>query len=420
MTDNHISRPALRVSQPLGQFFVFTLDADTLNKITFSQPAEIRKRFEQEYAEKDRGYSFFGSQRLESKSRLKEIAKFIESTDATFPNSIILAANYDQEGVLIPNDSQECWKYSEANGHYNLEIPLNYRSASIIDGQHRLHAFDQLSDDSPRRNMELLCVVFLELPSPYHAYIFATINFNQKKVDRSLAYELFGFNPDLKTSQFWPPETLAVYLARVLNTDPKSPLRRCIGLAAEADELFKSEMEHDSDNEKTNVEVRVSMAAVVDGILSLICKKPKEDRYLMRSVENAEMGRSALLPIDDLPLRVFYLSNNDKAIYDILNNYWAAVQSTIWSKSQANSYLLKTVGIQAQFDVLKILLKKLPITLVNYSEKNLQEILSGATILAQTGTTYQASGIGRGKIKEDLLQAIAEKLEQAIQVNPQR
>ena len=79
---------------------------------------------------------------------------------------------------------------------------LTERSASIIDGQHRLHAFDKLPTDALERSMELLCVVFLELPTPYHAYVFATINFNQKRVDRSLAYELFGFDVDERPVQW--------------------------------------------------------------------------------------------------------------------------------------------------------------------------------------------------------------------------
>jgi hypothetical protein len=69
--------------------------------------------------------------------------------------------------------------------------------ARIVD----LHAFSQLADDEEHRDMELLCVVFIDLPTPYHAYIFATINFNQKKVDRSLTYPVSLWQPGLKPSK---------------------------------------------------------------------------------------------------------------------------------------------------------------------------------------------------------------------------
>ncbi|MDD5703540.1 MAG: DGQHR domain-containing protein [Dehalococcoidales bacterium] len=405
MNNEFISRPAILVKQPLGHFFVFTLDAETLNSITYSLPAEVRVRLEQEQFDKGRGYSIFGSQRKESKSRLEEISKFIQTSDATFPNSIILATNYDQDGLPI-TDPKRRWGYIENAGLYTIEIPKTGASASIIDGQHRLHAFDLLPSDSQRRQMELLCVAFFELPPPYHAYIFSTINFNQKKVDRSLAYELFGFDPDLKDAQFWPPETLAVYLARVLNTEVGSPFRRCIAPAADSDELISLTKDESTGTQEKDGVIRVSMASVVDGILSLICKKPKDDRYKMRSMNNTEKGRSVLSHIEELPLRNLYLENNDKAILEVLINYWTVVNNSIWSNAQPDSYLLKTVGIQAQFDILKMLILNLPLNAENYSKENLAKVLADTAELAKEKKGYQASGIGRVSIRNDLIQKI--------------
>ncbi len=200
MTSNDIKpliRPAIRVQQPLGNFYAFSLRADALNKITYSLPAEVRERLEHEESENKGGYSIFGSQRAEKKTRLQEIASYIQTTDSTFPNAIILAANYSQEGLYIEDEKLQWAARDQGNGFWNIEIPSqDTPCASIIDGQHRLHAFKHLPPGAPERAMELLCVVFLELPTPYHAYVFATINFNQKKVDRSLAYELFGFDVD--------------------------------------------------------------------------------------------------------------------------------------------------------------------------------------------------------------------------------
>lgn len=393
---------AIRVNQPLGTFYAFTLGANILDRITYSQPAEVMARMEQESDDNKGGYSIFGTQRGENKKRLDEIASFIRTTEATFPNAIILAANYDQEGGYIEEEDARRWSVKEASGGaWILHIPsLSERSASIIDGQHRLHAFDKLPIDAPERAMELLCVVFLELPTPYHAYVFATINFNQKKVDRSLAYELFGFDVDERPARFWSPETLAVYLTRLMNTEKDSPLFRSIFPAADSDKLFP-----DADGQ-ANEDVRVSMATIVDGILRLISRNPKEDRNLVRRPENKALGRESLAPINGVPLRELYIQSNDKAIYDLLCNYFSAVRSKIWTAAGKGSYLRKTVGIQALFDVLRELLVSMPITATNFSYGNLGKILEPCSNLDPAGDKYEASGIGKSEIRRDLLHAL--------------
>ena len=44
--------------------------------------------------------------------------------------------------------------------------------------------------------MELLCAIFVDLPKPFQAQLFATINSTQKPVNKSLTYEMFGYNVD--------------------------------------------------------------------------------------------------------------------------------------------------------------------------------------------------------------------------------
>lgn len=400
---NGIDRPAIRVRQPLGLFYAFSISADILGRITYSQPAEVMERMEQESNDGKGGYSIFGTQRPEKKKRLEEIASFIRTTEATFPNAIILAANYDQEGRYIDDNSQRWHVKGEVDGPWFLHIPsLTERSASIIDGQHRLHAFDKLPVDAPERAMELLCVVFLELPTPYHAYVFATINFNQKKVDRSLAYELFGFDVDERPAKYWSPETLAVYLARLLNTEENSPLFRSIFPAADSEKLFATD--------QVNAQVRISMATVVDGILRLISKNPQEDRYTIRRPDNREVGRGCLPSVSGLPFRQLYLNSNDKGIYDLLCNYFAAVRETIWAGAGAGSYLFKTVGVQALFDVLKELLSDTPISASNFSFEALKSVMQPCSNIDPDGNKYQASGIGRSEIRRELLKALGRQV----------
>jgi DNA phosphorothioation-associated DGQHR protein 1 len=387
---------AIRIEQPIGSFFAFTLDAETLNEITYSLPAQVVQRLEHESPERRGGYSIFGSQRAEKKNRLEEIASYIQTTEATFPNAIILAANYDENGRLI-EEEQSRWRVGKsADGCWELTIPgTSARSASIIDGQHRLHAFDLLPAGAPERAMELLCVVFLELPTPYHAYIFATINFNQKKVDRSLAYDLFGFDLDERPAKFWSPDTTAVYLARLLNTERGSPLYGSIYPAADSRKVFSAN--------RQSTGLRVSMATIVDGLLRLISKNPKEDRYAIRRSNAETLGRSILMPASDLPLRSLYLAENDRAIYQVVRNYFQVVSEVIWASSGPESYLRKTVGFQALFDVLKIILATRPIDARSFSVDSLSTLLAPARGLDPSGEKYQASGIGRSEIRKELV-----------------
>lgn len=395
-----LTRPAVKVRQPLGDFYAFSVSADVLNRLTYSLPAEVRERLEREAGENKGGYSIFGSQRAEKKTRLQEIASFIRTTDAAFPNAIILAANYAPDGLYLEDEDSRWTAKDNGNDFWSIKIPLEGNPcASIIDGQHRLHAFDHLPADAPERAMELLCVVYLELPTPYHAYVFATINFNQKKVDRSLAYELFGFDVDERPTSLWSPETLAVYLTRLLNTESKSPLYRSVFPAADSDAIFSGQNDGDG-------LVRVSMATVVDGILRLISKNPQEDRNIVRRPENRDRGRRSLASVKTLPLRDAYLAGNDKAIFDLLCNYFSAVREKVWRPSGVGSYLRKTVGVQALFDVLRALLASRPITAANYSVRSLEELLAPCAHLDPNGEKYQASGIGRSEIRRELLEAV--------------
>lgn len=395
-----ITRPAIRVEQPLGVFYAFSLHADLLNDITYSLPAEVRTRLDKERDDSKGGYSIFGSQRVEKKTRLQEIASFIQTTDATFPNAIILAANYSQDGLFVEDENQR-WKVEEqVDGFCTLSIPLDTLAhASIIDGQHRLHAFNLLPLSAPERKMELLCVVFLELPTPFHAFVFATINFNQKKVDRSLAYELFGFDVDERPVNLWSPETLSVYLARLLNTDVSSPFFESILSSADLDNVL-------ADKRSERRGVAVSMATVVDGILRLMSRNPQEDRNRIRRPESRALGRKSLSVYSGLPIRELYIEGNDKAIYEIVFNFFTAVAATIWKEASAQSYLKKTVGIQALFDVLKLILVKREVSADNYSISSLVQLLRACESIDLNGDKYQASGIGRSDIRKDLVAAL--------------
>jgi len=203
---------ALKVSQPLTNFYVVVLKANELLKIAFSEPLTYIS---------DTG-ELKGNQRIINHSRLKQIGKYIDTVEMTFPNSIILSVNYNEDGSLITNHEKR-WKIIENQDETFLEFNPNIKSASIIDGQHRLNGF-KYSELEERRDTDLVCSIFFDLPNPYQAYLFATINGNQKRVDKSLALEQFGYFVAKEESSAWTPEKLAANITRKMNFNKGSPL----------------------------------------------------------------------------------------------------------------------------------------------------------------------------------------------------
>jgi hypothetical protein len=76
-----------------------------------------------------------------------------------------------------------------------------------------------------------------------------------------------------------------------------------------------------------------------------------------------------------------------------LFNYFYAVNQTIWRTAQPGSYLKKTVGVQALFDMLQYLLNKLEITESNFSIESLSMRLKVCENIDPEGTKYQAAGL---------------------------
>lgn len=193
---------ALRVQQRLGTFYVAVLPAELLLQVAASDSMRAIMKPDGD------GYELKGTQRLLQDKRLTEISDYINRVDSAFPNSIIIAANYDlesgfdqgeleyisEETTGAPVDDSRVWSIEEADdGCYTLTIPTAEKLAAIIDGQHRLFSFARAEKEA-MQSMDLLCSIFIDLPKALQAQIFATINSNQKKVDRSLTYELFGYN----------------------------------------------------------------------------------------------------------------------------------------------------------------------------------------------------------------------------------
>jgi len=384
MADFPMTLPAIKVRQPLGEFFVVAIDAATLQTITYMDATRISKVDRQSFL-----YSLLGAQRQSSPRRAKQIATYINTVEAAFPNSIILAANYINDGELQEDETKR-WRI-ERNGHllWNLVIPSSDEMASVIDGQHRLLGFDYC--DTERKSMELLCAVYMDLPHPYQAYLFATININQRKVDKSLAYEQFGYNLDDENRDGWAPDKLAVFFTRKLNLDPESPFHGRIKVAPMNAELLFPE--------GNLPDWQISTACVVEGIARLISRNPKTDRDLLHKKTIGARSRIQL-PKDSSPLRELYIENQDDKLYHQITTFFIVAKKTLWASATLRSYIRKTVGIQALFDVFRLSVEKFG---ANASISDLESILGACSKVDFSDRAYQASGKGRVLIKNTVL-----------------
>jgi DNA phosphorothioation-associated DGQHR protein 1 len=383
------SCPGLILSQPFGQFFIAVIPARILLDIAFSDRLTAVRQA-------DGSYKLEGSQRVLREKRLKEIGIFIDKGPAAFPNSIILAANYREEDGLVEENVDSKWSFDIADDGVSgtLHIPKEAKLAPIIDGQHRLFGFN-FAREQGRLDMPLLCAIYFDLPRPYQAFLFATINANQRPVNKSQTYELFGYNVEEESPEIWTPEKLAVFLSRKLNNDEDSPFHRHIIIAAEND--FAPKM----------AEIRrsggwaVSTATVVEGIVRLISKNPKNDAYKMGGELQYEGKDRSVLDGDydpATPLRQLYTGKKDDVIYRGVKNYFTAAIQKFWKDADANSIIRKTVGVQALFDVARPLFAE-ALSGKDFRVAHFLERLDPGTRIDFSDQFFQYSGTGRLRIR---------------------
>lgn len=378
---------ALEVKQPIGTFYLCKIKAKDLLQITYPNPLRFKEN-------DSGGTELTGIQRGINPKKLKEIGNYIDSVESTFPNSIILAANYSKEGLLIENQEVR-WSIEDNEEFCKLIIPSDDKNASIIDGQHRLYAFNHI-ENFERLDTELVCAVFIDLPVQYQAYIFATINFNQKKVDKSLAYEMYGYNLDDEKAFSWSPEKLAVFISRKLNVN-MGVLRGHIAVAPQDDNILLK-------NIKVDDEWFISSATIVEGIIRLISSNSKRDRDELLKYLMSSRKRSVLKGFkDNSPLRALYLEEKDLVIEKTISNFFVAINKLGLFKDE-KSIIRKTVGVQALFEILKEILRN------NFEDdRNIKveyfkvKLEKWAKIDFSNQFFIQYSGVGKVRIKNSFL-----------------
>ena len=158
-------------------------------------------------------------QRMISASRIKEISEFIKK-GGIFPTNILVNFSEEPRFDLISNKDN-----TDPNIKFGwITLPSKYRSAWVIDGQHRLYGFSHLTDKF--LDQSLFVLAFEKMAVQKEADLFITINHKQKSVPKSLLVSLLA---DIRMGDSDPStalSALASAVVRTLNTDKSSPLAR--------------------------------------------------------------------------------------------------------------------------------------------------------------------------------------------------
>ncbi|MFY0644232.1 MAG: DGQHR domain-containing protein [Bacteroidia bacterium] len=313
----YIQLPCLVATQPIGDMYVAVINSDELEFIASADVRRLKSKREVE--------EYTGIQRELSSRREKEIGKYVNLVDATFPNSIILTISSDHAS------------YDKSKN----ELTILYKDdvAKILDGQHRVAGLTHFS----KRGSAFQCIVtiYLDMELEDQGIVFATINTEQKPVSRSLASDLYSF------AKSRSPQKTCHTIARVLDREAKSPFYEKIKILGTA---------NDADKET------ITQSTFTKGIMQYISKDPHADRNTYkqnRLFSRANKPDYALKKDENrLILRKLFIDDeSDEKITQLIVNYFLAVQKkwpNSWNTVVNDNILNKSTGYIALMKFFRI------------------------------------------------------------------
>ena len=352
ISEGRISFKCLPVHQPIGEFYIGVIDAKDLVDISW---ADIRRIAHddpelaqaQDYTQEvpriaedgagevviedldeeilrleDQGFErFLGIQRQLSATRVKELRRYVNNLDATFPTSVLLAISSDHAA------------YDETTGI--MEVVRHSKAAKIIDGQHRIAGLRNYSRDGFQINV----AVFIDMDIQDQAMVFATINLRQTKVNKSLAYDLYEFT----TSR--SPQRSCHDIVRFLNLKKGSPFHdkiKMLGVAQDPGET-------------------ITQAMFVDRLLRYISRDPLDDRNRIKSGDKPDRATGAAAQRQIF--RNMFIDDQDERITMILWNYFLAVANkwpNAWLGVTEGNILNRSTGFAALMRFLRVAYRSIP------------------------------------------------------------
>ena len=172
-----IRLPAIKTKMGGSSCYAFSISPEYLLKIAYVS-----------HRSKGKASDVTTYQRMLSKARLNRIKQYI-SRDGIFPTNIVV--NMENKSIRFERIKQETDKNDDIECGIAgwLFIKPAYKSAWIIDGQHRLYAY---SGHAKAKKSVLSVLAFEGLAPSKQAELFIDINAKQKSVKQSLLQELYA------------------------------------------------------------------------------------------------------------------------------------------------------------------------------------------------------------------------------------
>jgi len=252
--------PKSHRSKPEPFFLIFSIDANELRALSGiyqrttkdglqrSQDLGIQRGHDPERSKTIHDFIQFGYPWTEISKPKRETGKYDDlRKPGWLPTAIvvnILKPEQKRRGLSVAPDDLITLDQS-GNEIINLLLPKTFTSRDwkpiqrhpieIIDGQHRLFAFNE---DISKGKFELPVVAFYGLDISWQAYLFWTINITPKRINPSLAFDLY---PLLRTEdwleKFEGPivyrQTRAQELVELIWSYPASPWYQRINMLGE-------------------------------------------------------------------------------------------------------------------------------------------------------------------------------------------
>ena len=236
-------------SKPQPHFYIFSMPAVELRALCGISRRDastvgdraldlgIQRRHEQDRSDEIAqfvGYGFPWSTLSEAKRKSMEFNDLRKP--GWLPTSIVIniLKSGDERNLGAKVSEEDLVEISNADGHSSLSLPYSKWQPTwrpkilppfeVIDGQHRLWAFNS-NDDA---TFELPVVAFHGLDISWQAYLFWTINIKPKRINPSLAFDLYPLLRaedwlDRAEGHFVYRETRSQELTEALWSNPESP-----------------------------------------------------------------------------------------------------------------------------------------------------------------------------------------------------
>lgn len=306
--------PCLHLQQPMGEFYVCKISAKDLCEITYFDIRQMLGAREMD--------TYIGIQRKIDSTRVVGLQAYVNTLDACFPTSIVLAV--DEQCATYDPDKSILTLRNDPNPPDGETQTLYGGIAKVIDGQHRIEGLRGLKGG----DFELTVSIFVGLDIEDQAYIFSTVNLAQTKVNKSLVYDLFDF------SKLRSPQRTCHNIVIAMDRREGGPFYKRIKRLGSATDGRHGET--------------LTQATFVEALMPYISAVPALDRDMIK--RNLSLPKASEAEANKLIFRNLFVEGKDVEIGVIIFNYFTAVSRRwprSWNSTEKGNILNKTNGFRA-------------------------------------------------------------------------